>query len=153
MTREEANRIDQLLASYAMLDEKIDAARKDIKEIAASTHHIAGRFDEHVRTEEDWQQRVEGHIADSDDRIRQEVERQLKSVNEVVSEITADKQNRRAVQSWLTDRAKRTAILAVSLSLLAATLLLVVNHDHESADVTALLAVATPFLLLLFRRS
>jgi len=57
------------------------------------------------------------------------------------------------VQSWLTDRAKRTAILAVSLSLLAATLLLVVNHDHESADVTAILAVATPFLMLLFRRS
>jgi len=59
MTREEANRIDQLLASYTMLDEKIDAARKDIKEIAASTHHMSGRFDEHVRNEEEWQQRVE----------------------------------------------------------------------------------------------
>ena len=61
--------------------------------------------------------------------------------------------DRRAVASWLSDRGKRVVIFLVLVVLLGATALLLWERDTYAAQVTGMLALMTPFLLLLFRRS
>jgi hypothetical protein len=61
--------------------------------------------------------------------------------------------DRRAVTRWLSDRARRAIIGGTVIVFAAATGLLLWKHDTAAAQVTGMLALMTPFLLLLFRRS
>jgi len=61
--------------------------------------------------------------------------------------------DRRAVQRWMSDRLRRLIIWGTCAALSATTVLLVVEQDTAAAQVTGMLAVMTPFLLLLYRRS
>jgi preprotein translocase subunit SecF len=60
--------------------------------------------------------------------------------------------DRRAISHWLSDRVKRWVVYAVALALVAVTILLVLERDTAAAQVTGMLALMTPFLLLIYRR-
>lgn len=71
-----------------------------------------------------------------------------------LARVQAGRENdRRAVLRWISDRSRRLLIWAVCAALAATTVLLVIEQDTAAAQVTGMLALMTPFLLVLFRRS
>ena len=144
-------------------DQELRSIRDAVNVILRETGRLAGQFEEHVRNEEQWQERVERHLGESDDRIREVVaeavgacrterETVTDAAEEAAKEWKAEQLDRRAVEHWISDATKRAVILAVFGCLALATYLLITQHDNEAARITGLLAALTPFLLLLFRR-
>jgi uncharacterized protein YhaN len=141
------------------LSELADAMRAQ----AAASNQLAGRFKEHADAEEHWQDRVEDWMREEPQRIaegatevvsicKRDAEPEVRQAVDYYRKQEAEDREELAVRSWLTDRVKRTVVLIVFAALMLATVLLMTNRNNAAAEVTAILGVATPFALLLFRR-
>ena len=124
---------------------------------------LVGRFEQHVDDEDRFHERLEDFMRDEPERVQAVVQRevgacraerelQLAPAVAAFESIKAQTLDQRAVKHWLSDKAKRGIVLAVFGALVVATLLLATSHDREFAGVTALLAIITPFVMLLWRR-
>ena len=108
--------------------------------------------------------RIRSHLESESGRTRQYIDQAIAGCREVRSGQTAEAEGvaaalvdreheRRVMAHWMTDQTKRLIVLVVFVALSISTYFLITDHDLAAAQVTGILALVTPFILLLYRRS
>lgn len=130
-------------------------ARDDVFEATLEAHREdtrarLGRIESHLESESE---RTKGYIDEAIRACRQERHGETAAAENLAKEILLRQGNRRVIVHWLSDSAKRLLVMLIALALVVVTVLLMLNKDDAAAQVTGMLALMTPFLLLLWRRS
>ena len=106
---------------------------------------------------------IEKHLADHSDATQELVAETVTACRTACREETADavalakehagrKLDRRAVNNWISDRVKRGVIIMVFLVAVVSAILLIADHRDDAADIAIVVAIVSPFVLLLYRR-
>ena len=139
-----------LKAAHGVATSRGDAVDRQLCEFRKETHDQLGR--------------IRSHLESESGRTRQYVDQAIAGCREVRAGQTAEaegvaaalverKHERRVMAHWLTDATKRLIVLATFVALSISTYFLITHHDVAAAQVTGILALVTPFILLLYRRS